>query len=165
MRRSLTLISVAALVMVASIPAAVAETTRLPVSGTQQVIDIDDSQARTWMSAHHQHVRGLQVTAIQWDDTMGEGIVLATVNNIIDTRTGAGRAWGSFRSDFDGGGFEGTFHGSVHVDSEGAPIGTWQVVARGWGDAAGMQVRGTVIENLATGFATYSGTGFVPGDR
>jgi hypothetical protein len=28
-----------------------------------------------------------------------------------------------------------------------------------------MQVRGTVVENLATGFATYRGTGFVPGDR
>jgi hypothetical protein len=165
MRRSLTLVSVAALVMVMSIPAAVAKTTRLPVSGTQQVIDIDDSEARTWMSAHLQQVRGLRVTAIQMDDTMGQGTVLATVNSRIDTRTGSGRSWGSFRSDFGSGGFEGTFHGPVHVDADGVPIGTWQVVARGWGDTAGMQVRGTVVENLATGFATYSGTGFVPGDR
>jgi hypothetical protein len=165
MRRWLTLVSVAALVMAMSIPAAAAATTRLSVSGTQQVIGVDDSEARMWMSAHQQQVRGLQVTAIQWDDTFGEGTVLATVNNRIDTRTGAGRAWGSFRSDFDGGGFEGTFQGAVHVNSEGVPIGTWQVVARGWGHAAGMQVRGTVVENLATGFATYSGTGFVPGDR
>jgi hypothetical protein len=165
MRRSLTLVSVAALVMVMSIPAAVANTTRLPVSGTQQVIAADDSEARTWMSAHLQHVRGVQVTAIQWDDMMGQGTVLATVNSRIDTRTGTGRSWGSFHSDFGSGGFEGTFHGPVHLDAEGAPIGTWQVVARGWGDAAGMQVRGTVIENLATGSATYSGTGFMPGDR
>jgi hypothetical protein len=165
MRRPLALVSVAILVMVMSSTAAVAKTTRLPVSGTQQVIEVDDSEARTWMSADIQHVRGLQVTAIQWDDTMGQGTVLATVNNTIDTRTGEGRAWGSFRSDFDGGGFEGTFNGPVHVNASGTPIGTWQVVARGWGDAAGMQVRGTVVENLATGFATYSGTLFVPGDR
>jgi hypothetical protein len=165
MRRSLTILSVAALVMAMSIPAALATTTRLPVSGTQQVIGVDDSEARTWTSGRLQQVRDLQVTAIQWDDTFGQGTVLATVNNRIDTTTGAGRAWGSFRSDFGGGGFEGTFQGAVHVDPEGVPIGTWQVVARGWGHAAGMQVRGTVVENLATGFATYSGTGFVPGDR
>jgi hypothetical protein len=165
MRRSLTLLSIAALVMSMSIPAALATTTRLPVSGTQQVIGVDDSEARTWRSGHLQQVRGSQVTALQWDDTFGQGTVLGTVNNRIDTRTGEGRAWGSFRTDFGGGGFEGTFQGPVHVGADGIPIGTWQVVARGWGDAAGMQVRATVVENLATGFATYSGTGFVPGDR
>jgi hypothetical protein len=165
MRRPLTLVSVAALAMVMSIPGAVAQTTRLPVSGTQQVIELDDSEARTWMSAHILHVRGLQVTAIQTDDTMGQATVLATVNSRIDTRTGEGRSWGSFRTDFGGGGFEGTFHGPVHVDDAGTPIGTWQVVSRGWGDTAGMQIRGTVVENLATGFAIYSGTGFAPGDR
>lgn len=150
--------------LVIAIPA-LTGTTRVPVSGTQQVIWVDDSEATIWLSAHVAQARGLRVTSSQWDDTLGVGTVLATVNNRIDTRTGSGRMWGSFRSDVGDAGFEGTFNGPVEVDAAGTPIGTWHVVARGWGAAAGMQIRGTVVENLATGSATSSDTGFVPGNR
>jgi hypothetical protein len=165
MRRLLTITSIAALVMMMSIPSALANTTRQPISGTQQVVGFDDSEARIWMSGHIQHVRDRRVTAIQFDDGLGIGTVHATVNTNIDTTTGTGVAWGTFHSDFGGGGFEGTYRGTVHVDPAVGPVGTWKVVARGWGDAAGTQIRGTVVEDLTTGFATYTGTAFVPGDR
>jgi hypothetical protein len=165
MRRLLTIVSIAALAMMMSIPSALAQTTRQPISGTQQVVGFDDSDARVWTSGNIQHVRGRSVTAIQSDDGLGTATVHGTVNLNIDTITGTGVAWGTFRSDFGSGGFEGTYRGPVHVEPAVGPVGTWKVVARGWGDADGTQIRGTVVEDLTTGFATYTGTAFVPGDR
>jgi hypothetical protein len=163
MRRLVTMISVTVLVLAATGTTAGAQTTRADISGTQQVVAVDDSQARTWTAGPIEHLRGLRVTAVQQDTTYGLSNLVAEVNTRIDTRTGSGSGWGTFRSDFGGGGFEGTFRGTIHVDGELGPIGTWQVVGHGWGDLARQQVRGTVIEQIATGAATYTGTLLVPG--
>jgi hypothetical protein len=163
MRRSVIMIAVTVLVLATTGTTATAQTTRADISGTQQVVAVDDSQARTWAAGPIEHLRGLRVMAVQQDTTYGPSDLVAEVNTRIDTRTGSGSGWGTFRSDFGGGGFEGTFRGTIHVDDQSGPIGTWQVVGRGWGAFAGQQVRGTVVERLATGSATYTGTLLVPG--
>jgi hypothetical protein len=129
------------------------------------VTQTSDTAARHWTSGHVEHLRGRKVWSTQNDLQLGVGTVVATVNYNVDTRTGVGTAWGSFRSDFGGrGGFEGTFRGPIRPTVSG-PVGTWKVVARGWGDQRGVQVRGTSTEHLLSGTSTYTGVAFRPGDR
>jgi hypothetical protein len=165
MQRAMWIVPMMLLLVTVNMAPAGATTTRVETSGTQQVVAIDDSRARSWTSADVEHVRGRGVTSIQHDAWMGAGIVRGTVNYNIDTTTWTGVAWGTFRSDFDAGGFMGTYRGRVHLDPELGPVGTFEVVARGWGESAGLQLRGTVTERLLTGTATYTATGFMPGDR
>jgi hypothetical protein len=163
MRRLVTMISVSVLVLAVTGTTATAQTVRMDISGSQQVIDLDDSQARVWAAGPMQHTRGLVVTAVQWDDTNGTSTVTAVANSVVDSRTGSGHGWGTFRSDFGEGGSEGTYRGTIHVDPAVGPTGTWHVVGRGWGEFAGEQVRATLVEDLSTGAATYTGTLLVPG--
>jgi hypothetical protein len=153
MRRVLSMVVVTLLVLGATGSAAAAKVLRAGISGTQQVIDVDLSEARVWQAGPVEHVRGLRITLVQQDSAYGEGSALVVANQRIDTRTGSGNGWGTFRTDHGDGGFDGTFHGTVDGGTA-----TWHVVAHGWGDQRGELRRGTVIEDLATGSSSYTGT-------
>jgi hypothetical protein len=164
-RTMLSAVLVVGLLLALGVAPAGATTTRVAISGVQQVLGLDDSSARVWMTGDREHVRDRRAWGVQVDDGLGAGTIEATINLELDHASWEGRAWGTFRSDFGGGGFEGTWRGPINLDPVFGPIGTWTVVARGWGDLAGMQVRGTTVEYLAVGSATYHGMAFSPGDR
>jgi hypothetical protein len=164
-RTLLPTVLVLGLLLTLGVAPAGATTSRVAISGVQQVLGIDDAQARIWMTGAREHVRDRLAWGVQLDDGQGPGTVEATINLELDHVTWTGRAWGTFRSDFGDGGFEGTWRGPIGLDPTAGPIGTWKVVAHGWGSMAGQQVRGTVTEQLATGAATYHGELFSPGDR
>jgi hypothetical protein len=153
MRRVFSMVAVVLVVLGATGSAAAAKVLRAEVSGTQQVIDLDVSAARVWQAGPIEHARGLRITLVQQDSRYGQSLVHVVANQRIDTRTGSGHGWGTFRSDFGDGGFEGTFQGTVDGGTA-----TWQVIGHGWGDLRGELVRGTVTEDLATGSSSYTGT-------
>jgi hypothetical protein len=153
MRRVLSMVAVALVVLGTTGSAAAAKVLRTEISGTQQVIDVDLSQARVWQAGTIEHARGLRITLVQQDSQYGQGLAHVVANQRIDTRTGSGQGWGTFRTDHGDGGFEGTFQGTVDGGTA-----TWHVVAHGWGAQRGELRRGTVIEDLATGSSTYTGT-------
>jgi hypothetical protein len=156
MRRVLSMVAVALLVLGTTSSAAAAKVLRTEISGTQQVIDVDDSEARVWLAGPIEHVRGLRITLLQQDSRYGQGTAHVVANQRLDTRTGSGNGWGTFRTDHGDGGFEGTFQGTVDGGTA-----TWQVVAHGWGAQRGELRRGTVTEDLATGSSSYTGTSLI----
>lgn len=161
MRRVLSMVAVVLLVLGTTGSAAAAKVLRTETSGTQQVTGPPDlSEARTWQAGPIEQARGLRITLVQQDSTYGTADVHVVANQRIDTRTSSGRGWGTWRSDFGDGGFEGSFQGSVAGGSA-----TWQVVGHGWGDKRGEQVRGTVTEDLTTGSSSYTGTLQIPPGR
>lgn len=113
-----------------------------------------------WQAGPIEQVRGLRVTIVHQDSQYGRSLAHVVGNQRIDTRTGSGQGWGTWRSDFGDGGFEGTYRGTV--DGGWA---TWEVVGHGWGAMDGEQVRATLTEDVTTGSATYTGTLQVPPGR
>jgi hypothetical protein len=167
MRTTTTVAATALLLAMFAAPVS-ATTTRVAVSGSQQVIGSDTSEVRTWMTGDTEHLRGLRLQILQFMTEPVPQVVngTVTVNYQIDHATGEGTAWGRFHTDEGGGGFEGRFVGDIHFDATapGGLVLESQVVGQGWGSRDGWQLRADGVEYLAIGAATFSGTMYLPGD-
>lgn len=164
MRRLLTITLAVLLTSVGIVAHAAATTTRVPFSGTGQVVGLDDA-GREWFSSGVQHVRQRVLSTIQFVDDGRVGTGTTTVSFNLDTETLEGQVWGTGTVDYGGGGYESTFRGSIHPEPgvPGGVVAQFRVVGHGWGALAGSQLRASGTEFILIGQQTFDGVEFVPG--
>lgn len=142
-----------------------ATTTRIEISGTQQIVAIADL-GREWLSGPIQHVRSRQfvgiLTFVESGGLPSVGSTTASVNINLDTRTFDGRVSGEGAIDFGGGGFTTTFEGEVRP-ANGGLLGEYRLVGHGYGIYEGMQLRVEIQELILQGSSTFEGVVFSPG--
>jgi hypothetical protein len=145
-----------------------ARTTRVHVTGTTQVIEMVDP-GRSWLSGPIGHTRGRQVRTLSTPDAssgLPVGVILATVNVVVDTRTFEGWVWGRGTVDYGDGGFSMIFAGDISPAAvPGGYVAESRFVGHGFGSYKGYQLRVTSREIVAEGSATFEGVLFKPGDN
>lgn len=164
MRRMLTILVAGLLTVAGAVGPAAATTTRTPITGTGQVLGIDDP-GREWFAGNIQHVRGRVLSTVQFVDDGRVGVGQTTVGFNLDTSTLRGQVWGTGTIDYGGGGYESTFSGFIRPDpsAPGGVVAEFRIVGHGFGDLAGSQIRGSATEFVVLGQQMFDGVEFSPG--
>ena len=161
-RRAILMIALALLVTVGSALPGSAKTDRIEFAADDYVAGFVDPGTE-WMSGPVYHLRGLTLEY----DTVGpeiyDGVTVVEININRNTETGKGTLWGTWELTLDAsdGGYAGTWVASF--TGEASPEWTGHGVGKGFGDAAGSQIR---IELTQQPYGdSVTGVLFMPGNK
>jgi len=159
MRRTRTVLLMAAMMSLVLMPSAGAVTERMATSGVDVMVRLVDP-GRGWVTQDGvDHVRGWTATYETSDALYGVGSLLIVVNWNLNLATGNGPLWGTMYYEFPAanGGFQGTWNAKFS-----AFVWSGKSQGTGFGDLEGWQLRQD-IRSTGPGTDAYTGFVFNPG--
>lgn len=167
MKRTAALVVAIAMALAFAAPAA-ATTTRTSYACDAYLVEVTN-EGTYWIDDGALHMRGWSAIYDMVGDDMCAGTLFGGANFNLDLATSSGIVWGTGRIELEAveGGFDSTLVAHFTADNPLLPDATdiWlaRYVRKGFGELAGWQARGTLLERthdhmVDTGYA------FLPGD-
>jgi len=170
MKRFLAILALAGLLSVLVAAPATARTTKIPFACAEHQLEIT-SDGTAWVTEDLVlHVRGWTATYHNTGDALCAGFGYPVVDFDLSLVTSEGVLWGTNHYVLDAydGGYDFTWHATFIADDPLAPdatdIWTGRYVGHGYGEMAGWQVRGRIVERTHV-LVDEIGYAFLPGDH